>query len=129
MDKKSNTKTAEKKQGTNGLKKVHGGILYDMEKAMLLYTWHNSLLETQNGWTRERIYRTPKGNFFLYGESNIMGDYAEVVTFYDSGEPMYKRPGNAIVPMEKEQALDWMQERGADAEIILKYLSCLIQEA
>ncbi len=110
-------------QKNNGSRKVHCGLLYDIEKATLIHPWQNGLTEQQNGWTRERLYRTEKGAFFLYGESNIMGPYVNETAKFN------KRPGDSIVPMDAEEALVWLEDHRAETEIILKYFADLIEEA
>ena len=108
---------------TNGLKKIHCGLLYDLEKATLIHICENGLTEQQNGWTRERLYRTEKGAFFLYGQSNTAGMFVDESAKYD------KRPGDAIIPLDGNGALDWLEDHRADAELTLKHFAELIEEA
>ena len=66
------------------------------------------------------LYRTPRGRYFLAGEGGAMSVFS-----WPSGDG--RTGGRAIIPMDKEQALEWA-ERNLDSGLVEDEFSEIIEE-
>jgi hypothetical protein len=58
------------------MQKLVEGKLYDTEKAQEVATWSNGC-PTDFGHSKETLYQTPNGNFFLRGRGGPRSKYAQ----------------------------------------------------
>ena len=82
-------------------------------------SWSGSSSDFQH-W-HETLYRTAKGAHFLQGYGGPLSKYAESFGNERSG-------GSAIVPMTKEEALQWC-EKHACQDVIDENFADIIEEA
>jgi hypothetical protein len=74
-------------------------------------------------WWYEALYRTPKGNYFLYGRGGAMTKYGRrVSTNTWTG-------GRGITPLTADEAFEWCQEHGVDAATIEELFGDRLKEA
>jgi hypothetical protein len=86
------------------LKKVIGRKVYDTETAELLGHWDNDYPKGDMKYVVEKLYKTKKGAYFLYGSGGPMTQYAVPCgsnTTSGSSE---------ITPMTKEEAANWAEK-------------------
>lgn len=99
-----------------GLKaKLIGGKVYDTRTAEFVHWCENDYPVEDINYACETLYRTPGGEFFLHGEGGPRTSYARQLgcSNYSSGE--------AIVLLTPEEALEWMESREVDPDIISEY--------
>lgn len=85
------------------MKKVIEGKLYNTETAEELASWHNGCSYNDFNYCREVLYRTKKGNYFIYGEGGAMSKYSRFCgnNSWDGGDD--------IVPLTIEEAKEWAE--------------------
>lgn len=76
----------------------------DTATASPIASWHQGEGRNDFHWTAETLYRTGSGRLFLHGKGNGLSKWA---TRYKQSSG----PGESIVVMTTEQALDWLEER------------------
>ena len=74
-------------------------------------------------YVNEELYKTPNGRYFLFGEGGPKTEY-----FQDVGNGSYSG-SSTIIPLTKEEALEWAEKREIDGDIILEEFSDLLDEA
>jgi len=84
------------------MKKILKGKRYDTDTAKLLgeYSAHPGSFD----YISEELYRKQTGEYFLYGEGGARSKYAEHVEQSTWG------PGEAIIPLTPEAAMQWAEE-------------------
>lgn len=102
------------------MKKTIGGKTYNTETATRIGSYESPFYPSDFHWYEEDMYVTKKGNFFLCGRGNAMSPWSERCAD-GSG------PGRGIKPMSKPEALEWLELRTDDNDIIDKYFE--IEEA
>jgi len=106
------------------MKKIINGLRYDTEKAVEVGTATNPTVEqtTDFSYWEAALYKTPRsGHFFLAGEGHAMTRFAR----HSDGSSGW---GEKIIPMSKEEALEWA-EQYLDAEDIEEHFADSIKEA
>lgn len=70
------------------------------------------------------LYRTQKGNWFIYGETKDMADY------YDMSDICHQ--SDMIYPLSEQGVIDWLENNSTDqecAEALLKHFPEAVEEA
>lgn len=101
------------------MKKIIDGKKYDTDTARKIASFDNGYGGGDFNWTRETLYKTRRGNFFLVGEGGPKSEWAERYgTTYSSG--------SGLRPISASAALVWL-ERNGEADIIEEHFS--VEEA
>ena len=104
------------------MRKVINGKRYDTETAALVaadsYSHPGDL-----GYWAEEIYRTKRGNWFLYGEGGAMSQYSRSVGQNEVGG------GSAIIPLTRGKALSWLEAHTHDSTTFEKYFKDVVEKA
>lgn len=88
------------------MKAIINGKRYDTETATHIGGASSNLAISDFGWWEENLYRTPRGGaYFLAGEGHARSHYATNLGGGSWG------PGEKIVPMTRDEAFAWAQER------------------
>lgn len=87
------------------MKQVIYGKLYDTEKASELASWSNGYSSQDGRWVEETLYRTVKGNYFIFGRGGWLSRYVEHDEFFSDCN------GCEIRPVTKYEAAAWVAER------------------
>lgn len=103
------------------MRKVIGGVVYDMEKAELLHDDSNGYSKNDFRWCFEELYRTKKGRYFLAGEGGPMTKYAQAYGDMSGS-------GMGIIPMTQAEALAWLENHDGEA-VILEHFADQVEEA
>jgi len=103
------------------MKRVIDGKHYDTEKAERIGVDGYSDGGDFHYW-KEELYRTKKGNYFLYGEGGPLSDYAVDV---GNGSTSGSRK---LIPMSEEETLEWL-ERAEETVALEKYFPDYFEEA
>lgn len=107
------------------MKKVINGLRYDTETAIEVGTYHHGCYPGSGDFSHwsATLYRTPRsGRFFLHGEGGGMTMFAEHCA--NGG----RCGGERIIPMPKDEALDWA-ERYLDADVIEEHFGDMVEDA
>jgi len=106
------------------MKKIINGLRYNTEKAIEVGAYQRGCYPNNgdfSDWTAT-LYKTPRsGRFFLHGEGGGMTRFGS-----HNGNTSYG--GERLIPMEKEEALEWA-EQYLDAEDIEEHFFGSIEEA
>lgn len=86
------------------MKKVVNGKMYDTDTAELIDVWDNKYNSNDFHYVEEKLYKTKKGAYFLYGEGGPLSSYAEKCGNGSCGS-------SDIRPMTKEEAIEWAEKR------------------
>ena len=104
------------------MKKIINGKRYDTETATMItsdsYANHGDF----DHWF-EALYRTKKGNWFLYGEGNARSQYAR-----RTGQNEVSG-GSTIIPLTEGEALAWLEAHTEDSGIYESYFTDVIEDA
>lgn len=103
------------------MKKIYNRMIYDTETATEMANWWNGYGTGDFHYCSETLYKTPKGNMFLYGQGGAMSKYA-----VQTGNA--KGYGEDIIPMTESEALAWMETRNLNDEII-EHFPEMLEEA
>jgi hypothetical protein len=103
------------------MRKVIDQRVYNTETAEGIAEWGNGLNVGDFYRAEETLYRTPKGNWFLYGEGGAHSRWS-------SPEGDGRGPGKDIVPFTAEEAAAWLERRG-NVEALEEYFSDVLEEA
>jgi hypothetical protein len=87
------------------MKKIVNGKRYDTTTAQSITSWSNNYNSNDFNYCEETLYKTKNGNYFIYGEGGAMSKYSVSVGCNGRGG------SSDIVPMTKEEACEWCQER------------------
>ena len=93
------------------MKQVIGGKVYDTAKATKVWNHENGYDSGNFNWCNESLYRTKNGNFFVGGSGGPM-------TRYGSDYGNMRGAGKRIIPMTTDEAREWLEMVGADADVI-----------
>jgi len=86
------------------MKRIVSGLLYDTAKAEVVSKFEPLCDSTSYKWWSETLYRTKKGNYFLYGR----------------GMPLSKYPAKEVIkPLTSNEAFEWLAEHDPDKAIEL----------
>ena len=94
---------------------------YDSETSTEIASYENAY-RSDFSWYLEKLYRTPKGNWWMYGEGNAASLYC---TYASSGG---SDPGSRAFTMTADQAKVWL-ERHEEYDSLEKYFGTEIADA
>lgn len=103
------------------MKKVIEKRVYDTETASLIAEYWNGLGQGDFRYYEEKLYKTRKGSYFLYGSGGPLTKYSE-----SNGNQTWGI--STIVPLRKEEAYEWLEANG-ETEAIEEHFSNDIDEA
>ena len=111
--------------------KLKGGVkMREMDRDVLELVYAAELIaEHEFGdpenfdYTFEALYKTPSGNYFIFGEGGPLTFYAKRVG------PTTKTGGWDIIPLSAETALEWCEDHEVDPGIMEKEFGNLIRKA
>jgi hypothetical protein len=103
------------------MKKIINGVRYDTDMSTEIGSWNNGLSSQDFNVLEETLYKTKKGNYFLYGEGGARTHYAQ-------SDGNMTTDGSAFIPMTKEAAFSWAQ-RHLSAPKVEAEFGDLIEEA
>lgn len=106
---------------TEGIVRVIDGKRYDTSKGKLVHTYQY-LYPGDHGYRLERLYRTFKGNYFVYGKGGPASKWSYTEGNMSSGS-------SGIEPINKPEALEWCESHEAPANVMDQYFSDIIQDA
>lgn len=86
------------------MQKIVDGVLYDTEQAEEVAHFSSHHPKTDFQWFEERLYRTEKGSWFLYGHGHAMTKYARSVPGGGASGP-----GKRLVVMSEEEVKSWLE--------------------
>ncbi|MFW6100812.1 MAG: hypothetical protein ACOC90_05445 [Bacteroidota bacterium] len=92
------------------MKAIIDGKRYNTETAEKIVLWSNGLMYSDFGHLEETLYRTKKGNYFLHGGGGPKTKYAVQNGQWTSGS-------QKIIPLTKDEALEWLENHGFADEI------------
>ncbi len=103
------------------MKKIINGKIYDTDKAVAIADYTNYLGTNDVYYESEVLYRTAKGNFFLYGEGGALSRYSE-------GNNRQSWGSKDIIPFTSSEAYEWLQENN-EVEVLEELFSDRLTEA
>lgn len=103
-------------------KKTIKGLTYNTDTATELAHHSSGHAISDFACWSETLYRTTKGNYFLYGEGGPLSRFSQ-----PSGNNA-STGGDEIRPLFEDEALEWAELRGEE-ETIEKYFAHLTSEA
>jgi len=92
------------------MKRIIDGKRYDTETAEMVAEDSNGYAYSDFNHCEETLYRTQRGNWFLYGEGGPMSKYSQAVGDMRGG-------GSAIVPLSADDARSWLENAGKTDEL------------
>ena len=95
---------------------------YDTETATFVASWDNGFNYNDFCRVDERLFRTPRGNWFLYGVGGASTEYRKQI---DSNA---WRGGSRITPYTPAEAYAWLELHGKVDEIE-EYFSTELEDA
>ena len=104
------------------MKKVINGMMYNTETATEIDYYSNNYYTNDFNYYSETLYKTKKGNYFLYGSGNAMSKYSCSVGNNGRGG------SSDIIALTESEAMQWMEEYG-DSEIMEKEFAHTLEEA
>jgi len=93
------------------MRKVIEGKRYDTETAEQVASTSYANYTERTYWSEE-LYRTKKGNWFLYGEGGDLSKYAR----------------SAIIPLTRVKAMSWLEVHTTGSEAIENYFADVIDD-
>lgn len=103
------------------MKKVIDGKLYNTETALELAEYWNGVGLGDFNYCLEILYKTAKGNYFLYGKGGPLTRYSVRSARTWSG-------GEEIIEYSRVEALEWLSQNGFPKVIEIEFPD-LIEEA
>ncbi|MBV6342315.1 hypothetical protein [Candidatus Magnetobacterium casense] len=103
------------------MKKIIDGKRYDTDTATMIASDQSRHNSSDFHWWEETLYRTPNGNWFLFGEGGAASKYARPC---DSG----RIGGEDLAPMTTDEAYEWC-ERHDQIEVIERHFPDRVQDA
>jgi hypothetical protein len=97
------------------MKKVIDGKVYNTETAKEVHSWENHFFRNDFHHCEEALYRTKKGAWFLCGSGGAMSKYSQ-----PCGSNSWTG-GDGMEVLTEAEALEWLQNRGADPDDIQRY--------
>lgn len=104
------------------MKKVIDGKVYNTETAIEIDYYSSNYYCNDFNYFSETLYKTKKGNYFLFGSGNAMSKYSCSVGNNGRGG------SSDIIALTESEAMEWMEEHG-DPEIMEKEFSHALEEA
>lgn len=107
------------------MKAIINGLRYDTEKAAEVGSHDHGAYPNSGDFSHwsATLYKTPRsGRFFLHGEGGAMTRFAQHSAFGGSCG------GEKIIPMSKEEALEWAQQF-LDPDEVEEHFADAIQDA
>jgi len=105
------------------MKRVIDGKVYDTKTAEAIHDWSNGYYQNDFNFCNETLYRTKKGAWFIYGEGGAMSGYARRC------ESNSFTGGDGLRVLTEAEALAWLEEHDADADVIQQHFPQLVEEA
>ena len=102
------------------MKKIIDGKRYDTDTAAEIAR-HFTSNKSESNWADERLFRTKRGNWFLFGEG-----YADSRWCTVARDGMRGPGGWDIQPIAEEEALAWLERHG-ETDLIEQYFE--VEEA
>lgn len=102
--------------------KVIDGKIYDTEKAELIHEWENGDSLGDIHYLEEKLYRTPRGAYFLVGEGGAATAYAQRI------EGNSWADGGDICALTEAEAISWLEEHGG-TEALMENFPEALEEA
>ena len=91
------------------MRKIIKGLLYDTDTAECLYSWNNGYYGTDFKYRSKALFRTTKGNLFLYHSGGAMTDMRQT-----AGSNSWSG-GEDIEPIDEKTAVKFLETHdGAD---------------
>lgn len=90
------------------MRQVIDRTVYNTDTATEIAEYWNGLPSNDFGSVAETLYKTAKGNYFLYGRGGPMTEYGE-----SCGNNSWTS-GSKIIPLSRESALEWCERRNED---------------
>lgn len=103
------------------MKKVINGLTYNTETSKEIGHYCNGYYCNDFNHYSETLFRTKKGNHFLYGEGNALSKYSEPIGNNGRGG------GSDIIPLTVEEAIGWCEQY--DQEALFAHFSDFLEEA
>jgi hypothetical protein len=103
------------------MKKVIDNKVYNTETAELIASYDNGLGSGDFHYISEELYRTKKGNYFLYGKGGALTRYAE-------GNGKQSWGSSEILDLSEDEAFNWLAKNDFP-ETIEEYFSDRLEEA
>ena len=103
------------------MKKIINKKIYDTDSADKLASWDNGCFTNDFYYVSEDLYKTSKGEYFLFGEGGAASKYHGT-----AGNSSYGT--SDIIPLSKEQAYEWCEEHN-HIDVIQKEFQDYIEEA
>jgi len=86
------------------MRKIINGRTYNTNTSKRVGYWTNGIPSNDFGYCYETLYKNTKGAYFLHGEGGAYSKYA-------TAKGDNRGWGEQIVPMTKEEAQEWAEER------------------
>lgn len=104
------------------MKKVVNSRVYDTKMAKEICRWANAYYPGDFHYCEERLYRTKKGNWFIYGIGGALSSYSEPV------DGNARSGGEDIKPMSNDDVARWLEDKNK-VDLLNKYFPEMIEEA
>jgi len=107
------------------MKKIINGLRYNTKNAIEVGSYEHGSYPNSGDFSHwsATLYKTPRsGRFFLHGEGGGMTRFADHSPYGGSCG------GERLIPMSKQEALEWAEQYLSDSEIE-KYFSDSIKDA
>jgi hypothetical protein len=102
--------------------KIIEGKRYNTETAAEIAKWSNGYGSSDFKYCWERLYRTPKGAWFLYGEGGAMSKYAEPCG--NNG----RCGGSNVTVLSPDEAQAWLEAHD-EAEALEAHFADRLEDA
>lgn len=104
------------------MKKVINAKVYNTETAIKIDDYSNGYYSFDFNYYSETLFKTKKGNYFLYGSGNALSKYSCSVGNNGRGG------SSDIIALTESEAMEWMEEYG-DPDIMEIEFKDSLQEA
>lgn len=85
------------------MKQIINGKMYDTKKAEEVASSESSYSYNDGRYYKETLYKTKRGNYFMFGEGGGLSPYAE----HTGWGSCY---GEKLIPLTKEEAREWAED-------------------
>lgn len=103
------------------MKKIIDKKVYNTETAALVAEYWNGLGSSDFRYLLEELYKTKKGQYFLYGSGGALTKYSK-----SNGNSTWGI--DTIIPLTDDEAYEWLEKYGK-SEAIDKHFESMIEEA
>lgn len=97
------------------MKKIINKKTYNTETAIEIASWDNNRSRTDFDFCEEVLYKTKRGDYFLYGEGGAATMYAK----YNGLDSTYGSWN--IIPYSENDAKKWLEERDKTEAYIAEF--------